>query len=77
LGQTFVCAAHPTYMSILDEMNSRELEALAVKLQTQINRICEHSELPKVELEDVKRWIALHRKESASCFELSSVLSLL
>ena len=64
-------------MSILDEMNSRELEALAVKLQAQINRVCESSELPKVELEDVKGWIALHRKESAHCFELSSVLSLL
>jgi hypothetical protein len=64
-------------MSIFDEMNSRELEALAVKLQTQINLISERSELPKVELEDVKRWIALHRKESGACFELSSVLSLL
>jgi hypothetical protein len=64
-------------MSIFDEMNSRDLEALAVKLHTQINRIGEHSELPKLELEDVKRWIALHRKESKYCFELSSVLSLL
>ena len=64
-------------MSIFDEMNSRELEALAAKLHKQINRICEHSELPKVELEDVKRWIALHRNESSCCFELSSVLSLL
>ena len=67
----------PHSMSTLNEMNSRELEALAVKLQRQINRVCEHSELPKVELEDVKQWIALHRKESSRCFELSSVLSLL
>jgi len=64
-------------MSIFDETNSRELEALAVKLHMQINRICEPCDLPKVELEDVKRWIALHRKESSCCFELSSVLSLL
>ena len=67
----------PLSMSTLNEMNSRELEALALKLHRQINRVCEHSELPKVELEDVKQWIALHRKESSRCFELSSVLSLL
>jgi len=63
-------------MSILDEMSSRELEALAVKLHTQIERSSDHCEMPKVELEDVKDWIALHRKESESCFELSFFLNL-
>jgi hypothetical protein len=63
-------------MSILDEMSSPELEALAVKLHRQIERSSHHSEMPKVELEDVKDWIALHRKESESCFELSFFLNL-
>ncbi len=51
-------------MSILDEMNSPELEALAAKLYAQIDRSPNRSEMPQVELEDVKGWIALHRKES-------------
>ena len=63
-------------MSILDEMSARELEALAITLHTQIERSSHRSEMPKVELEDVKDWIALHRKESESCFELSFFLNL-
>jgi hypothetical protein len=63
-------------MSILNEMNSRELEALAIKLHTQIERSPGSSGMPKVELEDVKDWIALHREESKSCFDLSFFLNL-
>jgi hypothetical protein len=58
-------------------MNSPELEALAAKLHAQIDRSADHSEMPKVELEDVKGWIALHRKESESYFELSFFLDLI
>jgi hypothetical protein len=61
-------------MSILDEMNARELEALAIKLHAQIERDSGHSEMPRVELEDVRKWIAAHRKESES-FELSFFLN--
>ena len=63
-------------MSILDEMNSRELEALAAKLHTQIDRSPSRSEMPRVELEDVKGWIALHMKEAESYSELSFFLNL-
>lgn len=63
-------------MSILDEMSSPELEALAIKLHSQIDRSSDRSEMPKVELEDVKDWIALHRKESESCFDLSFFINL-
>ena len=63
-------------MPILDEMNSPELEALATKLHGQIDRSSNHSEMPKVELEDVKDWIALHKKEVESYFELSFFLNL-
>ncbi len=63
-------------MSILDEMNSPELEALAVKLHTQIDRSSNHSDMPKIELEDVKGWIALHKKEAESYPELSFFLDL-
>ncbi len=62
-------------MPILDEMNSPELEALAAKLHAQIDRSSSHSEMPKVELEDVKGWVALH-KEAESYFELSFFLNL-
>jgi hypothetical protein len=62
-------------MSILDEMSARELEALAISLHTQMER-SSRSETPKIELEDVKDWIALHRNESESCFELSFFLNL-
>ena len=63
-------------MSILDEMSARELEALAITLHTQMERSSPRSETPKIELEDVKDWIALHRNESESCFELSFFLNL-
>lgn len=63
-------------MSILDEMNARELEALAVKLHGQIEHSSNHSEIPRVELEDVKGWMELRKKESESCFDLSLFLNL-
>jgi hypothetical protein len=63
-------------MGILEDMNSSELEALAAKLHTQIDRSPNHSEVPKVELEDVKGWIALHKKEAESYSELSFFLDL-
>jgi hypothetical protein len=71
-----VLGASHGIMSIFDEMSSPELEALAIKLHSQIDRSSNRSEMPKVELEDVKDWIALHRKESESCFDLSSFLNL-
>ncbi len=63
-------------MSILDEMNSPELEGLAAKLHAQIDRSSNRSDMPKVELEDVKGWIALHKKEVESYSELSFFLNL-
>jgi len=63
-------------MSILDEMNSPELEALAAKLYAQIDRSPNRSEMPEVELEDVKGWIALQKKEAESYSELSFFLNL-
>ena len=72
-----LCAPHILHsMSICDEMNSRELEDLAIKLHAQIERSSRHSEMPRVAVEDVKRWIALHKKESESCLELSFFLNL-
>jgi hypothetical protein len=76
LDKTFLRSAHPTYMSILDQMNSSELEALAANLHTQIDRGSNHSEMPKVELEDVKGWLALRKKAVESCSELSFFLNL-
>ena len=75
LDETFRCSTHLTIVPILDEMNSPELEALAAKLHAQIDRSSSHSEMPKVELEDVKGWVALH-KEAESYFELSFFLNL-
>ena len=63
-------------MSILDEMNSPELEGLAAQLHTQIDRSSSDSEMPKVELKDVKAWLALRKKEAESCSELSFFLNL-
>ena len=63
-------------MTILDQMNSTELEAFAAKLHAQINRSSDRSGMPKVELEDVKGWIGLHKKEAASYSELSFFLNL-
>jgi hypothetical protein len=64
-------------MSILNEMNAPELEALAVKLHGQIERSSNHRETPRVELEDVKGWMELRKKESESCFDVSLFLNLI
>ena len=64
-------------VTMLDQMNTNELEALAVKLYTQMDGSPIHSELPTVELEQVKSWIATHRKETESYSELSFFLNLL
>jgi hypothetical protein len=64
-------------MAVLDHMNSSELEAFAAKLHAQMDRIPHRSEMPNVELEDVKGWIASHKKEAESCSELSLFLNLL
>jgi hypothetical protein len=63
-------------MSVLDNMNSPELEALAAELHAQMER-SSHCEESKVELEDVKGWIASHRKQAESYSELSFFLNLL
>lgn len=64
-------------VSILNEMNAPELEALAVKLHEQIDRTSTDCETPRVELEDVKGWVELRKKESESCFDLSLFLNLI
>lgn len=43
-------------MTIFDQMNSPELDDLAAKLHTQIDRNPHDAEMSKVELEDVKGW---------------------
>jgi hypothetical protein len=63
-------------MTVLDQMNGPELEVLAAQLHTQIDARSNDSEMPKVELEDVKQWLALRRKEAESCAELSFFLNL-
>ena len=63
-------------MNVLDQMNGPELEVLAAQLHTQIGARSNDSEMPKVELEDVKGWLALRRKEAESCAELSFFLNL-
>ena len=64
-------------MTILDQMNPNELEALAVKLYTQMVGGYNRSDVQSVEVKDVKDWIASHKKETQSCSELSFFLNLL
>jgi hypothetical protein len=56
-------------------MSSTELEAFAAKLHAQMDRSPNRAETPKVELEDVKGWIASHKQEAEP--ELSFFLNLL
>jgi hypothetical protein len=63
-------------MTVLDQMNGPELELLAAQLHMQIDARSNDPEMPKVELEDVKGWLALRRKEAESCSELSFFLNL-
>jgi hypothetical protein len=63
-------------MTIVDQMNSPELEALAAQLHAQIDRSPNDSEMSKVELEDVKGWIALQMNEAEPYSELSFFLKL-
>jgi hypothetical protein len=48
-------------MAALDKMSLTELEDLAAKLRHAIARNAEHSRLERVELEDVKQWIAIRQ----------------
>jgi hypothetical protein len=48
-------------MPTLDKMSLAELEDLAAKLRHAIARNPEHSRMEKVELEDVKQWIAVRQ----------------
>jgi hypothetical protein len=48
----------------LENKTLAELEQLAVKLRQQIASNPEHSKIERVELEDVKQWIALRHKET-------------
>jgi hypothetical protein len=57
-------------MTMLDQMNSADLEALAAKLCEQIRQSAAQSEIAEIELQDVKSWIALRKEEAESCFEL-------
>jgi hypothetical protein len=52
-------------MTMFDQMNSSELDAFAAKLHAQINR----GPGTKIELKDVKSWIALRENEAESCSE--------
>jgi hypothetical protein len=46
-------------MTVLDKMSLAELEDLAAKLRHTIARNPEDSRMERVELEDVKQWIAI------------------
>jgi hypothetical protein len=48
-------------MPTLGKMSLAELEDLAAKLRHAIARNPEHSRMEKVELEDVKQWIAIRQ----------------
>jgi hypothetical protein len=63
-------------MAILDQMKPSELETLAAKLHAQMDH-SPHRETPKLELEDVKGWLASQKKEAESPSELSFFLNLL
>ena len=62
---------------MLDKMNPNELEALAVKLYTQMVAGSNRFDVQSVEVKDVKDWIASHKKETQACSELSFFLNLL
>jgi SH3-like domain-containing protein len=64
-------------MDVLDQMGPAELEAFAAKLHAQIVRSVRRCDMPNVELEDVKGWIASRKKEPESYSELSFFLNLL
>ncbi len=72
----FVAQCILLIVSVLDQMNSTELETFAAKLHAQMDRSPNGSEMPKVELEDVKGWIASHKKEAECYSELSFFLNL-
>jgi hypothetical protein len=57
-------------------MNSTELEAFAAKLRAQMDRSPDRSQLPRVELEDVKGWIASQKQEAEFCSEFSFFVNL-
>jgi hypothetical protein len=57
-------------------MNSTELEAFAAKLHAQMDRSPDRSQLPRVELEDVKGWIASQKQEAEFCSEFSFFVNL-
>lgn len=58
-------------------MDSSELEALAATLRAEIDRSPARSEIPRIELKDVKSWIVLRKKEAEACSEPSFFLNLL
>ena len=55
-------------MTMFEEMSLSELEAFAAKLQAQVNR-SGRAEGDKIELQDVRNWIALRKREAESCPE--------
>ena len=63
-------------MTLLNQMNSSELEAFAVKLHAQIDQSDGDGEIAKIEIKDVKDWIALCM-EAESCSEPPLFLNLL
>ena len=64
-------------MAVLDKMSPAELEAFAAKLHGQMDRSVHRCDMPSVELEDVRSWIASQKKEPESYSELSFFLNLL
>ena len=57
-------------------MNAPDLEALAVTLYTEIHRASGPSEAAQIELQDVKGWLALRKREAESCSEPPFFLNL-
>jgi hypothetical protein len=76
LGNFFFAPRISLIVAILEQMSSKELEALAVRLYAQMNYASNRSEVQSVDLEDVKDWIASHKKETQSCSELSFFLNM-
>jgi hypothetical protein len=52
-------------MAGLEKMSLTELEEIASKLRHAIARNPEHSRMERVELEDVKQWIAIRQNQDS------------
>jgi hypothetical protein len=55
-----------SYMADLEKMSLLELEEIATKLRHAIARNPEHSQAERVELEDLKQWVAIRQNRDSS-----------